>query len=160
MKTKSKNIIIHATPEKVFAYMDEIGNTGMHMTKSSMPMMGGKLELIQLSENSTGPHAKFKWKGKILWMKLDFTVEVTDWKKDKVKVWETIGEAKIIILSWYKMRLLITPVKEGSLADLAISYKTPQHVFGKILAFFLADCYANWCLKSMLNDSKKVIETK
>ena len=51
MKTRTKSIIIHSTPEKVFAYMDSLGNTGMHMTQSNMPMMGGKLELKQLSQN-------------------------------------------------------------------------------------------------------------
>ena len=54
MTIKSKSPIIYATPAEVFAYMDNIGNTGMHMTKSSMPMMGSKLELKQLSENATG----------------------------------------------------------------------------------------------------------
>lgn len=160
MKTKSQSILVHSSPDKVFAYMDAIGNTGMHMTKSSMPMMGGKLELIQLSKNSTGPHAKFNWKGKVLWMKLDFTVEVREWKKDQVKVWETVGESKIIILSWYRMRLLLTPIKECTWVDLSISYNIPQNFFGKILAFFLADWYANWCLKNMLNDSKKALEEK
>lgn len=160
MKTKSQSIIVHSSPEKVFAFMDEISKTGMHMTKSNMPMMGGKLELKQLSPNANGPHAKFQWKGNVLWMKLDFTVEVTEWKKNKIKVWETVGEAKIIILSWYRMRLSLTPVKEGTLADLSISYTTPQTVFEKILAFFLADWYANWCLKNMLNDSKKALEQK
>lgn len=45
MKNYSKNITIHSTPEKVFAYMDSLGNTGMHMIKSNMPMMGGGLVL-------------------------------------------------------------------------------------------------------------------
>ena len=60
-KMLTKNIIIKYTPAKVFAYMDNIGNTGMHMTKSSTPMMGNKLELKQLSENATGLNSKFNW---------------------------------------------------------------------------------------------------
>ena len=66
MKNLSKSIIIYSKPEKVFAYMDNIGNTGMHMTKSSMPMMRSKLELKQLSENATGLNSKFRWFGKMM----------------------------------------------------------------------------------------------
>ena len=77
MKTLSKSIIIYSKPEKVFAYMDNIGNTGMHMTKSSMSMMGSKLELQQLSENETGMNSTFRWTGKMMGLTMDFTVAVT-----------------------------------------------------------------------------------
>lgn len=60
MKTKSKSVIMHSTPEKVFAYMDALGNTGIHMMESSSMLMGNKLKLIQLSENATELYSKFK----------------------------------------------------------------------------------------------------
>jgi hypothetical protein len=158
MKKVSKHIIIHLAPNIVFAYFDDISNTGMHMTKSSMPMMGGKLELIQLSPHGTGFHSKFQWKGKVLWMEMDFTVEVTEWKKDELKVWETIGEAKMIILSWYRMRLVISPEEGNIKAALSIAYTRPKNIFFKFIAFFFAPLYANWCLNNMLQDSKKALE--
>lgn len=34
---KVRQIIIRASPEQVFSYIDKIGNTGMHMMKSSLP---------------------------------------------------------------------------------------------------------------------------
>ena len=79
MRILAKNIIINSTPAKVFAYMDNIGNTGMHMTKSSTPMMGNKLELKQLSENATGLNSKFHWYGKMKGFTMDFTVVVIKW---------------------------------------------------------------------------------
>ncbi len=51
---------MHSTPEKVFAYMDALGNTGIHMMESSSMLMGNKLKLIQLSENATELYSKFK----------------------------------------------------------------------------------------------------
>ena len=158
MKTLSKSIIIHAIPEKVFTYMDNIANTGMHMTKSSKPMMGSKLELKQLSLNATGLNAKFRWFGKMMWFTMDFTVVVTKWIKDKEKVWETIGEAKMIIMGWYQMRLVISPEGANTKAELSIAYTKPKNIFLKFIAFFLAPLYANWCLNNMLNDSKKTLE--
>ena len=158
MKTLTKNIAINSTPAEVFAYMDNIGNTGMHMTKSSAPMMGNKLELKQLSENATGLNSKFRWYGKMMGFSMDFTVAVTKWIKEKEKVWETIGEAKMIILGWYQMHLLISPEGQNTNAALSIAYTKPKNIFFKFIAFFLAPVYANRCLNNMLNDSKKILE--
>ena len=138
--------------------MDNIGNTGMHMIKNSMPMMGSKLELKQLSENATGLNSKFRWYGKMMGFTMDFTVVVTKWIKDKEKVWETVGEAKMIILKWYQMHLVISPEGQITKAELSIAYTKPENIFFRFIAFFLAPLYANWCLKNMLNDSKKNIE--
>ena len=138
--------------------MDNIANTGMHMTKSSKPMMGSKLDLKQLSENATGLNAKFRWFGKMMGFTMDFTVVVTKWIKDKEKIWETIGEAKMIIMGWYQMRLVISPEGANTKAELSIAYTKPKNIFLKFIAFFLAPLYANWCLNNMLKDSKKMLE--
>ena len=61
MKTSRQETLIHNSPEKVFAHMDSIANTGMHMTGSSVMMMGNKLNLEQFSENRTGLDSKFCW---------------------------------------------------------------------------------------------------
>lgn len=160
MRILTQNIIINSTPAKVFAYMDNIGNTGMHMTKSSKPMMGSKLELKQLSENATGLNSKFRWYGKMMGFTMDFIVVVTKWIKDNEKVWETIGQAKMIILGWYRMHLVILPSPFGpnTEVELSISYTKPKNIFFKFIAFFLATLYANWCLNNMLQDSKKMLE--
>ena len=159
MKTLSKSIIIYSKPEKDFAYMDNIGNTGMHMTKSSMTMMGNKLELKQLSKNAMGLNSKFRWTGRMMGFTMDFTVVVSKWIKDKEKVWEIIGKEKMIILGWYQIRLVILQERENTKAELSISYTNPKNIFFKIIAFFLAPFYANWCLNNMLQDSKKKLET-
>lgn len=88
MKTKSKNILIHANAEQIFLRMDDFSKTGMHMTESLM-MMGSKLELEQLSVNATGIGACYRWHGKMLGLTIDFTETVTKWQVNQVKEWET-----------------------------------------------------------------------
>ncbi len=122
-------------------------------------MMGSKLELKQLSENATGLNSKFHWYGKMMGFTMDFTVVTTKWFKDKEKFWETIGKAKMIILGWYQMRLVISPERENTKAELSIAYTNPKNIFFKLIAFILAPFYANWCLNNMLNDSKQFLET-
>ena len=160
MKTKSKTIIIKSSPEKVFAQMDDFSKTGMHMSESSMMMMGSKLKLEQLSTNPTGVGAKYRWYGKMMGMTMDFSETVTKWQSPKLKEWETVGEAKIIIMSWYRMWFEISPAENGTIAKISISYLPPKEWYYKILSFFFANWYCNWCLNNMLNDTKKNLENK
>ncbi len=158
MASRSKSIMIRADPKRVFAYMDEIGNTGMHMTKSSMPMMGSSLHLQQLTEHTTGLGSKSRWYGKVLGFTMDFTVVVTKWIEGKEKIWETVGNVRMIILSWYRMRLVLSPVGPYTNAELDIEYEMPRNIFFRILAFILTPWYASWCIGSMLRDSKTALE--
>ena len=140
--------------------MDDLSKTGMHMSQSSMMMMGSKLTLEQLEGPSKGVGATFHWTGKVMGMPIDITETVTKWIENKEKVWETIGSPKIIILGWYRMSLKTEPAKEGTLASLQIEYTQPNGWFYKILSFFFAGWYSRWCLNNMLNDTKKEFEKR
>ena len=157
--SKSKTAIIHSTPEKVFAYMDDLGNTGMHMKERSGMMMGSKLKLEQVSENPNGLFSKYRWHGRMMGIRIDFTTVVTQWIRGKEKVWQTIGESKMIILKWYRMHLAVTPLEEGKVqTELSIDYTLPDNFFLHFIGMLLAPWYANWCLNNMLLDAKKILE--
>ncbi len=158
MKTLKRIETYRATPEKVFQCIDDLGVTGMHMTKSSMPMMGGKLNLNFLTANHTGLGSKYRWTGKVVGMTMDFTVEVTKWVKGKEKIWQTIGDPKMIIYSWFRMNLEISTSLDDTQAELSITYEKPKGWLNRFLSFFLADWYCGWCLKNMLDDSKKTLD--
>jgi hypothetical protein len=153
MKTIQKTMTYRATPEAVFDHLDDLSVTGMHMTKSSMPMMGGKMNLEFISPNKKGLNTKYRWTGKVLWMNLDFTVAVTKWVKGIEKSWKTIGPTKMIICSWFRMDLQIEPNGPETTAHLSITYEKPKGFFNVILSFLLANWYCRWCLNNMLNDT-------
>jgi hypothetical protein len=160
MITKSKSLLISSSPAKVFAQMDDFSKTGMHMSESSMMMMGSKLSLEQLSTNAIGVGASYRWYGNMMGMTMDFSQTVTKWEQNKLKEWETVGDAKIIIMSWYRMWFEISPTENGTMAKISISYLPPKEWYYKILSFFFATWYCNWCLNSMLNDTKENLESK
>ena len=160
MKTITQKMQIQASPEKVFESLDDLGVTGMHMTQSSAMMMGSKLHLHYLTDNHKGLGSKYRWTGKMIGMHMDFTVEVTKWIKPVEKSWETIGESKMIIYSWYRMNLLLTNQKERTLVELSITYKKPNGWFARIVSFLFADWYCRWCLRKMLNDTITIVETR
>lgn len=158
MKTVKKIKNFSSTPELVFQKIDDLGVTGMHMTESSMMMMGSKLNLQYLSENEKGLGTKYRWTGRVMGMEMDFIVEVTKWIPGKEKTWETVGPAKLIIFSWYRMHLDVSETGQGALATLSISYERPKGVLYQILSFLLADFYCVWCLNNMLNDTEKALK--
>ena len=156
IKTLKRVMIINAPVDSVFNFMDDIQNVGGHMTKSNTPMMGSKLTVEWLTDYKTGLGSKYRWRGKVMGMKMDFTVVVTKWVQGKEKIWETIGEAKMIVLSWYRMYLVLTPLENVTTqAELGIFYTKPK---GSFLSFLLSKRYAVWCVKSMMKDSRKHFE--
>jgi hypothetical protein len=158
MKSIERIEIYDAAPEDVFKCIDNLGVTGMHMTKSSWMMMGSKLKLEYLTEQHNGLGAKYSWTGKMMGMTMDFTVEVTQWVEGKEKTWETVGEAKMIIYSWFQMHLTTTPMfNKGAKAELSITYKKPKGLLNNILCFLFADWYCHWCIKQMLGGAKKAL---
>lgn len=159
MKTIKRTETYHAPADKVFSYIDDLGVTGMHMTNSSAMMMGSKLDLTFLTKLHTGLGSKYRWTGSMMGIKINFTVEVTKWLAGVEKVWETTGETKIIIYSWFRMHLLVYPTGQNtSQAELSITYERPKGVFALLLSYLLADWYCNWCLKQMMAAGKSKIE--
>ena len=130
------------------------------MSESSMMMMGSKLNLEQLSTNAFGVGASYRWYGKMMGMIMDFSETVTKWQAPKLKEWEIVGDAKIIIMSWYRMWFEIAAAENGTVAKISISYLPPAQWYYKILSFFFANWYCNWCLNNMLNDTKKNLDNK
>lgn len=150
-----REMIISGSQEEVFAFMDDIRNTGKHMTESSGVMAGSKLKIEWLSDHKTGLGTKYRWIGKVVGMKMDFTVEVNKWIEGKQKVWGTVGDAKMIVIDWFEMDLMMTPGKDGkSKVKLGIYYTKHRELWG----FLFGKWYSKWCVKSMLRDTRKHFE--
>lgn len=160
MKTLERIALYPSPPEMVFQCLDNLGVTGLHMTQSSMMMMGSKLDVKFLTETRNGLGTIYRWAGKMMGMKMDFTVKVTKWMRGEEKIWETIGKPELIIYSWYRMHLWLKKIPSGTSAKLSITYEKPQGVLNKMFSFFFAGWYCRWCLKHMLEDCRQMLETK
>ncbi len=145
-----QEMIMNGSSKEVFDFMDDIRNTGKHMMENSGAMAGGKLKIEWLSENKTGLGAKYRWTGKVVGMKMDFTVEVSKWIAGKEKVWGIVGATQMIVIDWFEMYLILTSEIEGTKAKLGIAYTKPKNLWG----FLFGRWYSKWCVKSMLKDTK------
>ena len=161
MKTVSETVEIRAPAEKVFAHIDDIRNVGWHMSEqSSMAMMGSKLRLEVLSEQPTGLGATCRYSGRIMGLALDFSESVTKYVPNREKVWHTIAEPRLLIMSSYEMRLAVEPhPPASSRLTISITYELPRSWFWRFAGILLAGWYGHWCLRRIGQDAKRALET-
>jgi len=160
MKTVSETVEIQAPAHEVFAHIDDIRNVGWHMTEqSSMAMMGSKLKLEVRSEQRTGLGATYRYSGKMMGLTLDFSESVTKYVPNREKVWRTIGEPRLLIMSSYEMRLAVEPQPpSSSRLTISIAYELPRSWCWRFVGILLAGWYSRWCLRRMCQDAKRALE--
>lgn len=154
LRTLQETVVVAAAPSKVFAWIDDPRNTGMHMSRPSMAMLGGMLRLEQLSPSRTGVGTTYRSWGRVLGLPIDCTTMVTAWEPDREKTWRTTGRPRLIVLGNFEMRFTLVAVDHGTRLILTISYSLPPAGFGRLLGRMLAAPYARWCLRQMVRDAR------
>ncbi len=152
MPVLSRSATINAPAGRVFAYVDDIRNLARHMSeRGSMPMMGSKLTLENVTPEPTGIGATYRYTGRVMGFTIDFSETVTRYVPGREKVWRTIGQPRLLIIDSYEMRVLVEPASDTT-AQLTISidYALPRKGLWRFLGGLLAAPYARWCLGSMI----------
>lgn len=124
----SRVILVSASPERVFAFLDDPRKVGAHMQGGGM---GVRLQFETLSENFTGVGATHRWHGKAVGMKIDYTTVVEKWTMNKERASHTIGTPKMVIMSGFKMRWNLVPANGGTRIDIDFEYTLPEVLGGK-----------------------------
>jgi len=162
MITVRESVEIRAPTETVFAHVDDIRNLGWHMTgRSSMAMMGSRLNLEILSERATGLGATYRYYGTMMGLTIDFSESVTKYVPPREKVWCTIGEPRLLIIASYEMRVAVEPLApSSSRLTISILYELPRSRFWRIVGLVLARSYSHWCLREMLKGARDALEAR
>ena len=155
-----KTIRIAAVPAAVFAWLDDPRNSGWHMSRPSLAMLGGALQVERLSAAPTGVGATYRSWGRVLGYRIDFTTTVVQWVPDREKIWRTIGDPRLVVLGNFEMRFGVEPVEGGTRLTMALDYELPSHGFGRLLGRALATPYARWCLRRMCADAQAALERR
>jgi hypothetical protein len=76
-----------------------------------------------------------------------------------VKVWRTIGEPRLLIVSHYEMAVTVDPISaDASRLTISFAYEWPRSLGGRLLGRAFACSYARWCLNSMVEGAKCDVE--
>ncbi len=147
-------VSVAASPATLFARLDDLERLAGHMEKPSMMMMGGRMfyEFDALKGRAVG--SVIRMGGGFLGFKLGVEEVVTVRDPPRLKVWETRGAPKLIVVGAYRMGFEIA--NEGARAKLRvfIDYNHPQGFWGRLLATLLASSYARWCVARMAKDAR------
>jgi hypothetical protein len=94
-------------------------------------------------------------------LSLDFSESVTRYIPNREKIWHTIGEPRLLIISSYEMRLAVEPLTAASSRlTISIASELPRSTFWRIVGRLLAGPYSRWCLRQMVGDAKRALEMR
>ena len=142
---------IAATDSEVFAFVDDHAQFSSHMSESSW-MMGGSQMSTRIDEGkgqAVGSHIVMS--GTVLGFPLELDEVVTVHHPPREKVWETVGQPRLLVIGRYRMRVTLLPTTNGSHVTVTIDYGLPDGALTYWLGKLFGAMYAKWCVKQMLN---------
>lgn len=141
-------VLIKAPAEDLFAYIDDHVHLSSHMNKSSWMMGGGRMNTSVDNGNGQRVDSHIYMNGKAFGITLFLHEVVTRRQPPFVKVWETVGNLRLLIIGHYRMGLEIEPQGSNSLLRVYIDYDLPvTHAW---LGRLFSSIYAKWCVEQML----------
>ena len=144
-----------APVEQVFAFLDDPKALAAHMGESSMMMLGSRMSIDVDADGGRVIGSKIRLHGRMMGIRLSLEEVITKRQVPAVKVWETIGTPKLLIISRYRMGFDLTRNGASSLVRVFIDYslpiKPPESWFG----YCLGAVYARWCTTQMVKGAAR-----
>jgi hypothetical protein len=78
---------------------------------------------------------------------------VTQRTPPQLKVWETVGTPRLLVIGRYRMGVNITPADGGTRLHVFIDYDWPTGRTTYWLGRLCGGLYAKWCVTQMLSDA-------
>jgi|SRR3990172_1269660 len=148
-----ESTFISASPEKLFAYVDDHKRFSSHMSQSSWMMGGGKMDIAVDKDNGQKVGSHIRLSGKAFGIKLFLDEVITHYEPPYLKTWETVGTPKLLVIGAYGMGIEIKPHDAGSRFRVFIDYDLP--VINAWLGHLFSRMYAKWCVQQMIKGVRK-----
>jgi len=144
--------LIDAPGETVFRFIDDPARLASHMSRSSWMMGGGRME-VSVDEGGgrrVGSHIRLR--GTVLGVAMFLDEVVTRHEPPRVKVWETVGEIKLLVIGHYRMTVTVEPRGAHSWLRVAVDYELPSR--RAWMGRLFGGAYAAWCVRQMLQGAR------
>ena len=92
-------------------------------------------------------------RGSVMGIPVSLEEVVTERQAPNIKLWETVGNPRLLVLAHYRMGFELTPRGDSSLVRVFIDYSLPTNAPESWLGNLLGGVYARWCTKRMANDA-------
>ena len=155
MHRYESSAIVPAPVDRVFAHIDDYARLSSHMSESSWMMGGGKMKFEFDTTRGQAVGSKIRLAGRVFGVQLSLEEIVTERTPPRRKVWETVGEPRLLVIGAYRMGFQLLPHPSGSLLRVFIEYSLPKRApwrwFGRLFGRY----YATWCTQQMIDDAVK-----
>jgi hypothetical protein len=145
---------VNSSPQQLFAELDDQERLSAHMMASSAMMAGNRMRFESDEGHGQAVGARIRMTGEILGFHLELEEIVTERVPPERKVWETIGQPRLLVIGDYRMGFQIGHHVMGSRLTVFIDYNEPSQPWtwlGKILG----PMYARWCTVNMARGAAK-----
>ena len=144
-----------ASVELVFAYLDDPKSLSSHMSQASIMMMGSTMSMDVDAAGGRMIGSKIQMHGSLMGLPLLVEEVITERHAPNRKVWETIGNPRLQIMSCYELGFELTSEGDLSQVRIFINYDLPATRLGSWLGWLLGGLYARWCIRRMADDAVK-----
>ena len=142
--------IVRASPETLFAHLDDHTHLSAHMEKPSWRTLGGYMRMHADEASGRQVGSKLTLEGAVLGIKLFVEEQVTVREPPVQKRWQTIGTPKLLVIGPYEMGFSISPDPRGSSLLVSIDYSLCAQGMSRWLSVSFAGAYARWCTRQMV----------
>jgi hypothetical protein len=147
--------IVSASAADAFALLDDHTRLSAHMSKSSWKMGGGSMDVELDAAAGKREGARIRLRGRVFGMELSVEEVVVERTPPLRKVWQTVGEPRLLIIASYRLGFDVTPSPRGAVVRVFIDYELPARGLARWLGVLLGDGYARWCTHQMLESAEK-----
>ncbi|MEP9389953.1 SRPBCC family protein [Mesorhizobium sp. KR9-304] len=146
---------VDASPDAVFAFLDDHRNLSAHMEQKSWMMMGSRMDIHLDEGGARSVGSKFGFTGSFLGIPLSVEEIVTERDPPRQKAWITVVEPTLWVIGRYRMGFRIVPQSGSSVQTVFICYDLPQRFRTRWLGWLLSGFYAKWCTNQMAGDAAR-----
>jgi len=144
---------VQASPEQVFAHIDNPARLVSHMRKGSWRMAGGQMNTATDAGRGQTVGSRIRLSGRVLGVELSVDELVVERDPPRRKVWATTGAPKLLVIGQYRMGFELSPQGSVSMLRVFIEYALPERAPARWLARLFGRYYARWCTRQMVDDA-------
>nr|WP_295467820.1 SRPBCC family protein [Mesorhizobium sp.] len=148
-------VVVDASPEAVFTFLDDHRSLSAHMGQRSWMMMGSRMDIHFDEGGARSVGSTFGLTGSFLGIPLSMEEMVTERDPPRLKTWVTVIEPTLWVIGRYRMGFAIAPEPGSSELTVFIGYDLPQRFGTRWLGQLLGGFYAKWCTNRMANDAAR-----
>jgi hypothetical protein len=147
-------VLLDATAEQAFPWLDDFRAISAHMEKRSPMMMGSRMRILTDALGGRAVGSRVRMEGRLLGMGLSLEEVVVEREPPMRKAWRTVA-ARLLVIGDYELGFEIAVQGARSALRVFIDYELPSGWPWRWLGRWLGAHHARWCVEKMARDAER-----